>query len=78
MSERMRGISAERYGIINPYNTVWSPNTFDSESAALAHLKAFWRGTKCDISEFKIAKVRVTIEPIEAAPSEPARGASND
>lgn len=54
---------SNRYGILNPYGDVWSPETFDSMDAALKHLTKFW-GPRDDLSRFTVIPVRVIVSAI--------------
>ena len=52
----------KRFGILNPYGDIWSPETFSTEAEAKRHVENFWRGTKrTNLSAFKIIKVNVTV-----------------
>lgn len=60
-SEPYRAI--DRYGILNPYGDVWSPDTFSTIALAERHVREFWRGVSNppNFAKFKIVRVRVTV-----------------
>lgn len=52
----------ERFGVLNPYGDVWSPETFDTPEEAERHVREFWKDQKGkDLSIFKIVPVGVTV-----------------
>lgn len=53
-----------RFGIINPYGGIWSPETFGTKDAAWEHLRTFWRGTKMEneLDGFTVEHVKITVE----------------
>lgn len=59
--------STSRFGILNPYGDIWSPETFDTEAEAMAYVEQFWRDTKgvTDLSRFKPVRVRVTVSAFQ-------------
>lgn len=54
-----------RYGILNPYGDVWTPDTFNTIAAAQKHIAMFWASqpTK-DLSKFTVTLVRVTVSAV--------------
>ena len=60
----------DRFGILNPWGDVWTPDTFDTEEAAREHLRDFWSqpgfGRKYqDVTRFKVVPVTVRVEIAE-------------
>ena len=54
------------FGILNACGDFWSPDIFQTEAAAKAHVERFWRGSKdIDLGQFTIvpAQQRITITP---------------
>lgn len=51
------------WGIISPYGNIWSPLVFDTPEKEREHLTIYWHNIpKAGISEFRIVKVRRTVE----------------
>lgn len=59
-----KSLETERWGILNPYGDLWTPNTFDTEWKAWAHLDGFLRSLKqkeVEPASFKVVRVIVTV-----------------
>lgn len=54
-----------RYGILNPYGDLWTPETFTTVMGAKNYATKYWRDfpgkTKVNPSEFLIVEVAVTV-----------------
>jgi len=61
--------SDDRFGILNPFGDLWTPETFATPKAAADYLFAFWRGggfgeayrEPRQIGKFKVVPVKVTV-----------------
>lgn len=54
-----------RYGILNPYGDVWSPETFNTMLAAREHVKRFWSNQPDhDLSKYEIVPVKVIVSAV--------------
>lgn len=55
----------QRYGILNPYGDVWTPDTFNTMDAARQHVENFWRGQyDKDLSKFVVVPVKVVVSAV--------------
>lgn len=54
-----------RYGILNPYGDVWTPDTFNTMLGAEQHVRDFWaKQPDHDLSKYKVVVVNVTVSPV--------------
>lgn len=63
--KRPKPYRAIRFGILNPYGDVWTPETFDTEDAAKRYVTEWWKqvgGPRAD--KFKIVRARVTVSAV--------------
>lgn len=56
--------SMERYGILNHFGDVWTPDTFGSVEEALRHIDNYQRRYSGDLSKHTVVRVRVTVEVV--------------
>lgn len=55
----------KRYGILNPFGDVWTPETFDTMDEARQHVASFWASKPDhDLSKYTIVPVRVTVATV--------------
>lgn len=59
-------VSTARYGLLNPWGALWSPETFGSIPEALSYLKAWSAHYNIDLSKHTVAPVRVTVTPLKS------------
>lgn len=57
-----------RWGIINPFGGVWTPETFPTEKDAWDHLRRFWEPNAKDLDTFSVEQVRITVERKQRVP----------
>lgn len=65
--KRARPAHGEALGILNPYGDIWTHETFRSEFAAKAYVRAFWatiQGHGVDVDKFTVVRVKVTVSAI--------------
>lgn len=71
-----KGAKGEAWGILNPYGDLWTHKTFESETAALEYVRAWWswnREAGGDLTRFKPIRVNVHVTAIRATPPKPDR-----
>lgn len=63
-------VRAEAWGILNPYGTLWTHQTFLTEQDARDYVAQWWKGMESDgdLSRFRPVRVHVTVAPTEARP----------
>lgn len=70
LSKRARPhYSDHRWGILNPYGDIWTSDTFETRSAAAAHVVDFWSRegftaadqSPSNINRFRVVPVKVTV-----------------
>jgi hypothetical protein len=66
MSDLIRKV--ERFGIINPYGGIWTPNTFDTPEDAARYVSNYWKSDAEKIKGFKVVLVSVTVVAEEDGP----------
>jgi hypothetical protein len=64
---------ATLYGILNADGDFWTPLAFESDEAAKAHIRGFWKrqpdmAERC-LRDFKFVPVRVRLDQLEEAPN---------
>lgn len=59
--KKPRPYEMSRFGILNPYGDIWTPDTFDSPEEAEEHVAEFFKGIETDLTMFKVIPVNVTV-----------------
>jgi len=66
-----KGLTSKgRFGILNPWGTIWTPETFDTRQAASTYVERYWAdfgpGAR-DPKDFEVVPVSVRVTPDRTA-----------
>lgn len=63
-------IVLKRWSVLNHIGELWTRDIFGTAEEAQAHIDAFQKGFKGDLSKHRPVRVRVTIEALSSAPED--------